>query len=299
MLTLSKNSETSLKAASGADETWSGEKTIERLNDLEKRVRQLERKYKQEYSPATSLRARSMVQNFCKHLTPMDPVGLFFERVGRNLDGGYVMAKHYAESGIAYSLGIKSDVSWDIGMVERGYKIFQYDHTIDALPFEHPYFNFRKQGITGETSAHGMFSSLSRQIQENDHFNETEMILKMDIEGHEWSVFNDIAEDNIRCFSQILVEIHGLKDVDKLVWQRTRLPGLEKLAKTHQVVHVHANNNSELRIIGGYPIPTTMELTLLRKDICDFKPCKRNFPTEIDQPNNPNYAEHILGTFQF
>ena len=49
--------------------------------------------------------------------------------------------------GIAYSLGIADDISWDEDMAQRGYDVYMYDPTIDALPKEHQKFHFFKQGI--------------------------------------------------------------------------------------------------------------------------------------------------------
>ncbi len=274
-------------------------KTAKRLDALESRLKRLEQKYKRETSPAMCLRSRSLIENFFRHFSPKDPDGLEFERIGRSYDGGYVMVKHQASSKIAYSLGVENDVSWDMEMARRGYQVFQYDHSISKLPDKHSNFHFRKLGITGETQVSRPYSSLSAQVKANKHEDKQNMILKMDIEGHEWSVFNDIPEETILQFSQILVEVHGLKEIEKLVGQRPLITAAERLEKTHQVVHVHGNNNSALRILGGYPVPLTMELTLLRRDVCAFNPCTRTFPTELDQPNNPNYSEHMLGTFQF
>lgn len=51
--------------------------------------------------------------------------------------------------GIAYSLGISTDSPWDLEMAERGYKIYQYDGTIDHGPYEHPNIFFHKFNIGG------------------------------------------------------------------------------------------------------------------------------------------------------
>ena len=65
-------------------------------------------------------------------------------------DGGYVMLSSFKENGIAYSFGISNDVTWDNIMAELGYNIWQYDHTINALPYERKEFHWFKEGVSGE-----------------------------------------------------------------------------------------------------------------------------------------------------
>ena len=184
-------------------------------------------------------------------------------------------------------------------MAERGYNIYQYDHTIEKLPLSHPNFHYRRLGITGTSSTNNELSSLGHEITVNNHAESRDIVLKIDIEGHEWEVFNEISSDDLSRFTQILVECHGFDRVHKLFWYRKARQALGNLATTHQVVHVHGNNNSQMLVLGGIPIPKTLELTWLRRDICDFSPCTRTFPTALDQPNNPNYADHRLGRFSF
>ena len=70
-------------------------------------------------------------------------------RVGRNGDGGYVMADVLSEEKIAYSIGIGGDVSWDRQMAEAGYDVYMYDHTIRKCPEENSRFHWKKIGIGG------------------------------------------------------------------------------------------------------------------------------------------------------
>lgn len=79
-----------------------------------------------------------------------DPVGNGkFIRIGGENDGGYVMWKPLSDNNIAYSFGISDDVSWDLQMVNLGYEVYQYDHTIDALPIQNKHFHYKKIGIVG------------------------------------------------------------------------------------------------------------------------------------------------------
>jgi hypothetical protein len=271
----------------------------QKIKKLEARVTQLEKPTKNLRVIALDLGAQGMAKEIFPLMAPADPVGVDLERVGRDYDGGYIMVKHDAEVRIAYSLGINRDVSWDLIMAERGYQIYQYDHTIETLPIHHPNFHWKKLGITGKSQVTDELTSLEEQFQANGHSDAKDLILKIDIEGHEWDVFSEMSKVDLSRFSQIVVECHGFGKLHGLAKFRKMRQSLQNLAETHQVVHVHGNNNSPMVVVGGIPTPQTLELTWLRRDICEFTPCSRTFPTPLDQPNNPNFADHMLGRFSF
>ncbi len=270
-----------------------------RISNFEQRISRLERRLNTIRDPATDSAVQKMILDLVQYITPMDPVGFDFVRVGQNFDGGYVMVQHDTASRIAYSLGINRDVSWDLAYASRGYTVFQYDHTIERLPQSDERFHFFKLGIAGSTNVPENFTSLEREVVRLGHGDVHDIVLKADIEGSEWDVFADIAVDDLRRFTQIAAEFHGFDKVHKLFWYRKAREALIKLHQTHQVVHVHGNNNSSMKVLGGVAIPPTLELTWLRRDLCDFVPCARSFPTPLDEPNNPNFADHMLGRFSF
>ncbi|QUS54408.1 FkbM family methyltransferase [Pseudovibrio brasiliensis] len=271
-----------------------------RLTQLEKRITIIEgKKARPIEKPEMSKAAQEMVETLFSRLSPMDVVGCNLTRIGRAFDGGYIMAPLRPDEKVAYSLGINRDVSWDLEMARNGCKVYQYDHTIDGLPHNHEGFNYFKKGITTSHQTNQQMTCLRHELVKNGHKNTNDILLKMDIEGDEWGVFADLEINELQKFSQILVEFHDLHKVYKLFWYRTALEGLNKLFKTHQAVHVHGNNNTSLRIIGGYAVPPVLEVTFLRRDLFQFSPCTRTFPNELDQPNNPSFAEHQLGSFQF
>jgi len=275
------------------------QKIKQSIKKVEDRLAKLEKPQRDSRILALDIGVQNMAAELFPLMAPADPVGLQFERIGRDFDGGYVMVKHDSQSRIAYSLGINRDVSWDVIMAERGYDIFQYDHTIQKLPTEHPRFHWKRKGITGKHQVTEELTSLEIEFEANGHLDATDIVLKIDIEGYEWEVFSEMSQRDLSRFSQILVECHSLTKLNGLARFRKMRQSLRNLAETHQVVHVHGNNNSPMAVVGGVPTPQTLELTWLRRDICPFVPCTRLFPTELDQPNNPNFADHKLGKFSF
>ena len=218
-------------------------------------------------------------------------------RIGGKADGGYTMARRkdnsLSDGKIAYSLGICQDVSWDKEMAEMGYEIFQYDHTIKKLPEENPHFHWEKIGISDGDETSNL-KKLGNLIRKNGHQNVKGMVLKADIEGYEWGMFDSLDEELIDNFDQIVLEIHDLIFADA---ERRRIisRSLKKLAKSHVAVHIHANNNNPVDFCGDLVTPNLLEVTYIKKSFCETISSVRTFPTEIDMANRPDMADIILG----
>jgi Methyltransferase FkbM domain len=239
----------------------------------------------------------SSVQQILTALRPLDVTDRSFVRKGRNADGGYVMLDSEIENAIAYSLGVNDEISWDVDMVSSGCQVFQYDHTVKAAPFMHPSMHFFKIGIAAESSLDGVFKSIEDLIEENGHQRRHDLILKMDIEGSEWDVIREMKQSALEQFSQIVIEWHfpdfsNIADLEQL---ESVLSILRKLNHTHQVIHIHANNEGRMGLIGGVSIPEGIEVTYVRRDNYRFEECKKLFPTLLDRPNDPCLPDYLLG----
>jgi hypothetical protein len=226
---------------------------------------------------------------------PMDVQGGNFVRKGREGDGGYVMLDELADIRAAYSIGIGGDVSWDAAIATHGIDVWQYDHTVEAPPLADARFHFHRLGVAATASKDGTLRTLESLVAENGHDGRRDLILKMDIEGGEWEVFSSAPMQLLEQFSQILVEFHGLCDLDDAdkIWRV--LDALSHLQRTHQSVHVHANNWGTTAMIGGVTVPETIEVTFVRRSDHVFSSCHRIFPTELDFPNHGGRADIFLG----
>ena len=216
-----------------------------------------------------------------------------FVRLGRDYDGGYVMLDDFEGIKNAYSGGIADDVSWDEAIAERGIDVFMYDPTIDQLPKEHPKFHWVKEGLIGiPTPKYPELKTLSSFIEKNGHVDDRNMILKLDIEGTEYGLFQQIELDTLLQFKQIVVEFHDLMyiNVENIIGM-----ALDKLNATHQLVHVHANNFDTYLVRGGLVLPNTIEGTFLRRSDYKFIKSRKFFPTALDRPCHPKKPEINLG----
>lgn len=233
-------------------------------------------------------------------LSPLDVMEGEYIRVGRDFDGGYVMLNNFNNENVdaAYSFGISDDTSWDEAIARREIDVFMFDHTIEKLPTHHPRFHYRRLGVTGHKKTEDL-RTLGELLRENNHSECEHLLMKMDVEGCEWDVFDEASSVVVGQFSQIVLELHGLSpsvpDQDYALIVRV----LEKINKTHQCVHVHANACRPSVWIGDIVLPELLEVTYVRRtDVKNkLRPNTRRFPTELDMPTFQGMPDVELGGF--
>lgn len=217
-----------------------------------------------------------------------------FARVGNKYAGGYLMLDTSPTIPIAYSFGIDHDVSWDADMSAKGYDVYMYDHTIDALPEENEKFHFFKIGIADSHNHAPDVDILDNLLRTNGHQNEHGMILKMDVEGAEWGFIDMTSEDTLSRFDQIIFEMHDfLQTRDMTQIYRA----LEKLNRTHGLVHVHVNNGSNYIAKNGRVVMADcLEVTYANKKTFDLvAPHSVDLPIENDSPCDKHLLEPYIG----
>ncbi len=240
-----------------------------------------------------------MALSVLKMMRPYKVKGLNKVRVGRMFDGGYVMLDSFDSISAAYSLGINDDVSWDLAMARRGIPVFQYDHTIEGLPEPHPLFHWHKIGICGHPDEAPGMNTIERLIKQNGHENEQNLVLKCDIEGAEWLALRLTPACVLKQFKQIVVELHGFDMLTVPAHSDNIRTTMFNLLAFHRVVHVHGNNHAGFEVVGGFPIPSVIEVTFARLDCGEFSVSDEIFPTEIDMPCYMSRADLFLGRFEF
>ena len=240
-----------------------------------------------------------MVKNALGLLQPYTLLGAKKIRIGRYFDGGYVMLDRFDEVGLAYSLGINDDVSWDIDLASRGISVFQYDHTIAALPEDHPMFHWEPICIAGHVDEAASCQTLEALVRRNGHEGRRDMVLKCDIEGAEWALLRATPISVLQSFRQIVLELHNMAFLADYHHASNVRRALLNLTASHRVVHVHANNFAPYEVVGGVPVPAVLELTLARLDEGEFIESTETFPTELDMPCHSEAADLYLGHVRF
>ena len=238
------------------------------------------------------------VASVLRLLAPVSVEGTAKRRVGASNDGGYVMLDDFQPDGIAYSLGIGPDVSWDLDLAERGVEIYQYDHTVAEAPVSHPRFRHFRIGVTHDDSLSPDLKRLDTILHRNGHAQRRDMVLKVDIEGHEWAALDALDDAVLGQFRQIVVEFHGMQLLEMETFRQRAHRLLSRLRQQFEVIHVHGNNFSGMPDLGGLAVPDCIELTLARKDLYTFGVSAEEFPGPLDLPNDTSRPDLALGSFQ-
>ena len=125
--------------------------------------------------------------HLAKYFQPVAVDKLAKIRIGRDGDGGYVMLDKLDGISSVLSFGIEKEISWDVDMARRGCSIFMFDHTVDGPPEDNPNFHFYKKMI-GPNEGLGT-ASIESALRDHGA-PERRNVLKIDIEGAEWSAFD-------------------------------------------------------------------------------------------------------------
>jgi hypothetical protein len=216
-------------------------------------------------------------------------------RAGSFGDGGYVLPNDLDGIDKVLSIGIGNEISFDRFFAERGATLYQYDHTITALPEHHANFIFHP--VAWGVNDDGQSRSLATMIATHGFDRSNSGLLKFDVEGAEWSCLTNVTPEQLKPFRIISCELHALNNLqnDPFLHNFRRIMAL--LTHHHTCVHLHANNCCGMSLIEGIPIPNVLEITLLRNDRSEFSPSHEPIPGPLDYPSMSDRADLILTPF--
>ena len=212
-----------------------------------------------------------------------------WKRFGSRFDGGYLLIDDVSKSDICISLGVGNHYSFDLDISTRCQEVIMFDHTVDVPEISAHNVTFNKIGIS--TSPASGFTTLEQIL--NSIPLESDLILKIDIEGTEWDVFDVITEQSLIRFRQIIVEFHDFFQVGNTTLFNKMSSSLTKLSRTHHLMNFHANNWANFHTIVGVPLPDVIEATYLRRESED--PISyRIVPLNgtLNDPNNQDLPEY-------
>ncbi len=228
--------------------------------------------------------ARAQIMEALLLLMPRDAVGVGKLRLGGPHDGGYVLLDRLDPAQAVMSFGVGPTVTFDRELAERGHAVLLFDHTVDALPEEHPRFTWFREGVSGIADPEASLFPLAHHMARLPA-GTTDPILKMDVEGAEWDAIGMAPSGLLRRFAQITVEFHTLLRLDDAAFRAQAMRAWRALAADFAVVHVHGNNFGETGFVGGLPLPDTIEVSYARRDLFPTAPSATFYPTPYDTPN--------------
>lgn len=195
-----------------------------------------------------------------KKLTPKNVHSNKF-RLGPNRDGGYIindLIVQYTKKLITFGYG--NSEGFEVEWYEKyNTPIDIYDGTCDCdyictkfVSDMGSKINYFKQNVGYEQG--------NVSVKDILH-NQTNVLLKVDIEGSEYTALRDVDFSNV---TGVLLEVHALHHEPYQV----RLVELmnEELSQ-FELFHIHANNHGGSFRVGTSIIPTTYELSLVNKQL--------------------------------
>ena len=200
---------------------------------------------------------------------------LYKKGYGKEGDGTYVLPPgliQNVETTVLLSFGVFDDISFekDFHVEFPLIPIYAYDPTVAGLPEDISYISFFKWGLAGFSHPQKYLFSFSEILSKSGIQRNQKIILKIDIEGWEWSFLENINCEEFN-FSLITMELHffpltSKKETLFLPWEFTKKKKLlEKLLKSFYIFHIHANNYEYISFT-EFSFPTYLELTLIKKN---------------------------------
>jgi hypothetical protein len=231
---------------------------------------------------------RFLIEKFFSLIKPKSNFHLV--RFGDNKDGGYLLANSIAESSCVFSIGVGDNISFDESISKLVSKVIMVDHTVDFFP-RNPKVTFIKKKLVSQAideSLHITLSELHEMLEPN-----TPVILKMDIEGSEWQILDNLDTKQVKRFDQIVIELHGILDKAKSGKLEAATETIERLLQDFEIVNTHANNFSSYEIFLNFPVIDVIEITFVRKDIAAGMIGGSDL-NDMNFPNNPSKPEIFL-----
>lgn len=202
-------------------------------------------------------------------------------RLGRNCDGGYVIPEESINDNLL-TCGIADEISFEEDYIKRVAhpNIHCFDGTIENFPSRNPLYSFHCKNIGPyddeyNISLNTIFSCFFKE--------QSEVFLKMDIEGGEYTSFMTLSQENLKKINCMVLEVH---DIDFRYNEFSSL--MYKLNSELVLIHRHVNDYGGYFSFNNEEFGRVYELTFINKNYI-LKKNDNNLPIEgIDFPNFVN-----------
>lgn len=230
-------------------------------------------------------------------------------RRGATNDGGYLIPEDISAN-FLISLGLGDDWKFELDLVKNKHvsKFIVFDHTVTLLNlfiltlnrkrkfkasiyreivlirYFRDFTFLKKQHVKRKITEYGSIKNF-REINLNEIFKEFvidrefTIILKIDIEGSEFDIIEQVVEFSSQ-IRVLIIEFHDiLEQKDKFK------ASLQLLKSKFSLIHTHMNNYGE---INEFSIPNVCEFTFVNHDIYVEQGKVSGLPrVGLDSPSNP------------
>jgi hypothetical protein len=204
-------------------------------------------------------------------------------RFGPAGDGGYLIPDDLVNIEACFSPGVNNVAGFELDCARAGMKVFMADASVETPPERHPSFVFTKKFVGATSGAD--FMTFEEWIEQSGISRESDLMLQMDIEGHEYETFISMPPALLERFRIIVVEFHCLDYLFSEPLFRLYSCAFEKILRTHSCVHIHPNNVCPALRIRDFQLPQMAEFTFLRKDRISDSTFETRFPNPLDRDN--------------
>ncbi len=237
-------------------------------------------------------------------------------RRGSTNDGGYLLPADISAK-FLISLGLGDDWKFELDLIKHKQvsKFIVFDHSVTLLNLLRILMNkkrkfkafiyraivliryfkdftfLRKQHVKKKVTKYGSIKN-SREINLNEIFKEfvvdpkSTIILKIDIEGYEFDIIEQVVEFSSQTLV-LIIEFHEiLKQKDKFK------TSIELLKSKFLLIHTHVNNYEE---IDEFSIPNVCEFTFINHNIHRENGKVSRLPrVGLDSPSNPGRLDREI-----
>ncbi|TQI71551.1 methyltransferase FkbM-like protein [Gramella sp. Hel_I_59] len=213
-------------------------------------------------------------------------------RLGGEKDGGYLLPDDLKNIAACFSPGVGTRSSFEKDCAALGMKVFMADGSVEKPVITDDSFHFVKKFIGKNTR--GEFLRMEDWIGLTEVNLNKDLILQMDIEGHEYDVILDTPQEILAKCRMIIIEFHMLTSMEYPYYFQRIKKIFDKLLKDHVCVHIHPNNCCGSKRIHGIEIPGVAEFTFYRKERFNRKTKVDKLPHPLDHDNLDNSESLVL-----
>tara|TARA_B110000495_G_scaffold192098_1_gene195891 strand:+ start:19 stop:801 length:783 start_codon:yes stop_codon:yes gene_type:complete len=239
-------------------------------------------------------------------------------RIGPKLDGGYVIdERSIQETNTIITCGLNDDWEFEKSFLKKNKncKVIAFDHTVDKefwvnrfkKDIKH-FFLLKKIRLRKiidifkyldyikffkDDNKHHIIKIGTQNINDKEITisrilkNQNNVILKIDIEGDEYKILNEIV-DNSEKINSLIIEFHNIHKYMNLIEE------FIKNSKVLKLIHIHANNFVEKNNDGD---PNVLELTFvnIEKTKLELTKTQKNYPLKnLDYKNTHKKDDFFL-----
>jgi len=207
-------------------------------------------------------------------------------RFGANADGGYLIPDDLRDIEYCFSPGVGTKADFEKQLSRLNIRSFLADYSVEGPPFHDDNFTFDKKFL-GEADT-DRFMTLASWKNKYLRNYKGDLLLQMDIEGHEFEVIMNCPDDLFAQFRIVVIEFHSMDRLFNPPAFSLYKDCFAKLTSQFVVAHIHPNNCCGSVVRGPIEIPNVIEVTFYNKKRV-AKPSPRNdFPHPLDRDNVPS-----------